>query len=135
MSDRALVLVAEDDPDDQFFFQEAVEAVCPREVETHFLLDGAQLLRSLRDKMDKGCTPRLVVLDLNMLVLDGRSTLHEIKADPAFANIPVVVLTTSGDEEDVEYCRRHGAAAYFRKPSSIMGLVEIVRRLREDYLN
>lgn len=135
MGDRALVLVAEDDPDDQFFFQEAIEAVCPREVETHFLLDGAQLMKSLREKMDQGFTPKLVILDLNMLVLDGRSTLHKIKADPAFTNIPVVILTTSGNEEDVQYCKLHGAAAYFRKPSSIMGLVEIVRRLREDYLN
>ena len=70
-----------------------------------------------------------------MKVKDGKTTLRELKADPAFANIPVVILSTSSDERDMEFCKRNGAAAYFRKPSSILGLIEIMRTLRTEYLN
>jgi CheY-like chemotaxis protein len=135
MKKQALLLVAEDDPDDQYFFQEAIEVACPGEVETHFVFDGAQLIRLLREKDTEGYRRNLVVLDLNMQVKDGRKALDDIKSDPAFAGIPVVVLTTSDDQDDIEYCRQHGAAAYYRKPSKITELVNIIRNLCQDFLN
>jgi CheY-like chemotaxis protein len=133
MKNRALLLVAEDDPDDQYFFQEAIEVVCPQGVEIHFAWDGAQLLRLLREKIEQMHRRNLVVLDLNMRVKDGRTTLREIKSDPAFADIPVVVLSTSSNEEDVDYCKNYGAA-YYRKPNSIIELVKIIRTLYRNYL-
>ena len=135
MNKQALLLIAEDDPDDQYFFQEAMAVVCPHEVEMHFAWDGAQLINYLREKTSEIHRRNLVVLDLNMRVKDGRATLQEIKANPAFAGIPVVVLTTSDNEEDMEYCRQQGVVAYYRKPSSIVDLVKIVRILYRDYLN
>jgi CheY-like chemotaxis protein len=135
MKTQPLLLIAEDDPDDQYFFQEAIEVVCPHAVETHFAWDGAQLMNFLREKTKETHERNLVVLDLNMRVKDGRTTLREIKANPAFVNIPVVVLTTSINDEDIEYCKRYGAAACYRKPSSIVELVKIVRILYRDYLN
>ena len=135
MKDQALLLVAEDDPDDQYFFQEALEVVCPRQVEAHFVWDGTQLMRFLREKSREAHPRNLVVLDLNMRVKDGRRTLREIKADPTFADLPVVVLTTSDDGEDAADCKRYGAAAYHRKPGSIVELVKIIRILYNDYLN
>ena len=135
MNDRALLLVAEDDLDDQYFFQEAIAVVCARNVETHFALDGSQLMNFLHEKTTEPHRRNLVVLDLNMRVKDGRATLRAIKANPAFAEIPVVVLTTSDNEEDAKYCRDHGAVAYYRKPSSIVDLVKIVRALYSEYLN
>ena len=135
MKTQALLLVAEDDADDQYFFQEAMAVACPRGVEMHFALDGAQLMNHLREKTKESHRRNLVVLDLNMRVKDGRKTLQEIKTNPAFADIPVVVLTTSDNEEDEEYCKQHGAAAYYRKPSSIVELVKIVKVLCRDYLN
>lgn len=134
MTNQALLLIAEDDPDDQYFFQEAIEVVHPQDVETHFVWDGAQLMRLLRESTKKTYHRNLVVLDLNMRVQDGRATLKELKTDPAFAGIPVVVLTTSDNEEDEEYCKQYGAV-YYRKPSSIVELVKIVRVLYQDYLN
>lgn len=135
MKTQALLLIAEDDPDDQYFFQEAIEVVCPHAVEMHFAWDGVQLMNFLREKTKETHEKNLVVLDLNMRVKDGRTTLREIKANPAFDNIPVVVLTTSNSDEDIEYCKHHGAAACYRKPSSIVELVKIVRILYRDYLN
>ena len=51
MITQALLLVAEDDPDDQYFFQEAIEVVCSQEVEIHFVWDGAQLMKLLQEKI------------------------------------------------------------------------------------
>ncbi len=135
MDERALIVVAEDDPDDQYFFQTAVDVVCPDDVETQFPWDGAQLLRILREKQAQGPRPTLVVLDLNMPVRDGRATLDALKSDPALAGIPVVILTTSCNDQDIEYCTQRGAAAYFSKPGSITALVQIVRVLYSGYLS
>lgn len=132
---QALLLVAEDDPDDQYFFQEAVEVACPNRVETHFVFDGAQLINTLRQKELNLYRKNLVVLDLNMHVRDGRTVLLDIKADPALADIPVVVLTTSDNQEDIDYCLQNGAAAYYQKPSKITDLVKIIRGLCQDFLN
>src|SRR5512134_1653476 len=62
MKSQALLLVAEDDPDDQYFFQEAIAVVCPREVEMHFAWDGAQLLKLLREKTKELHRRNLIVL-------------------------------------------------------------------------
>lgn len=134
MKNQPLVLIAEDDPDDQYFFQEAIQVVCPRQVQTHFVWDGAQLIKLLRERAKEVYRRSLVVLDLNMRVKDGRATLREIKTDPAFTNIPVVVLSTSNNEEDIAYCQEYGAV-YFRKPDSIVELVKIIRSLYKDYLS
>ena len=135
MKKQALLLVAEDDPDDQYFFQEAIEVACPGAVETHFVFDGAQLMGFLQKREMNKFRKNLVVLDLNMQVKDGRTTLQAIKSDPAFADIPVVVLTTSDNQDDITYCIQNGAAAYYQKPSKITDLVKIIRNLCQDYLN
>jgi CheY-like chemotaxis protein len=134
MKTEALLFVAEDDPDDQYFLQEAIAVVCPQEVEACFALDGMQLMKLLREKIKEVRRRNLVILDLNMRVKDGRSTLREIKSDPLFAGVPVVILTTSINEDDLEYCKHYGAA-YYRKPGSIVELVKIVRILYQNYLN
>ena len=135
MQKQALLLVAEDDPDDQYFFQEAIEVACPNRVETHFVFDGAQLINIMRQKELTLYRKNLVVLDLNMHVKDGRTVLLDIKADPTFVDIPVVVLTTSDNQEDIDYCLQNGAAAYYQKPSKITDLVKIVRGLCQDFLS
>jgi DNA-binding response OmpR family regulator len=88
----------------------------------------------LREKIKETYRRHLVVLDLNMRVKGGRATLQEIKSDPAFSSVSVVILSTSANAEDLEYCRHYGAD-YYRKPASIVELVKIVRTLCKDYLN
>ncbi len=134
MQTQPLLLIADDDPDDQYFFQEAIEVVCPGQARTHFVFDGAQMMNFLQENQTGQDRPRLVVLDLNMRVKDGRASLLEIKSVPHFQDLPVVILTTSDNQEDREYCLQHGAAAYYQKPSSIMELVAIIRALCSEYL-
>lgn len=74
--------------------------------------------------------PDLVLLDLNMPGMDGRKTLQLIKEDSELKKIPVVVLTTSGDERDIETCYRMGANTYVQKPVNFDGLIEAIRGLK-----
>ncbi|MDE3060662.1 MAG: response regulator [Pseudomonadota bacterium] len=75
--------------------------------------------------------PGLVLLDLNMPGLDGRQTLRLIKEDNALRRMPVIILTTSSDERDVEACYHMGANTYVQKPVSFDGLIEAIKRLKE----
>ncbi len=79
----------------------------------------------------KNDQPGLILLDLNMPGLDGRKTLQLIKNDPQLKKIPVIILTTSSDERDVEACYQMGANTYVQKPVSFEGLIEAIRRLKE----
>jgi len=75
--------------------------------------------------------PGLILLDLNMPGLDGRKTLQQIKENATLKKIPVIVLTTSNDERDIEACYRIGANTYVQKPVSFDGLIEAIKRLKE----
>ena len=74
--------------------------------------------------------PGLVLLDLNMPGLDGRKTLQAIKLDGALKSIPVIILTTSSDDRDVQACYQLGANTYVQKPVSFEGLIEAIQRLK-----
>jgi CheY-like chemotaxis protein len=75
--------------------------------------------------------PALVLLDLNMPGVDGRSVLASVKNDPALKQIPIVVLTTSRDERDVAQCYELGASTYIQKPVDFDGLIGAVSRIKE----
>jgi two-component system response regulator len=74
----------------------------------------------------------LILLDLNMPRKDGREAMEEIKANPLWRRIPVVVMTTSKTEEDILRSYDIGAAGFVTKPITFVGLVEVIRGL-EDY--
>ncbi len=74
--------------------------------------------------------PGLILLDLNMPGMDGRMTLELIKQDSRLKRIPVIVLTTSADERDVEASYLAGANTYVQKPVSFDGLIEAIKRLK-----
>ncbi len=79
--------------------------------------------------------PDLVLLDLNMPGMDGRKTLQLIKENSDLKKIPVVILTTSGDERDIETCYRMGANTYVQKPVNFDGLIEAIRGLKEYWFD
>jgi two-component system response regulator len=74
--------------------------------------------------------PGLVLLDLNMPGMDGRKTLEAIKQDETLKRIPVIILTTSADERDIQACYLAGANTYVQKPVSFDGLIEAIQRLK-----
>jgi CheY-like chemotaxis protein len=75
--------------------------------------------------------PGVILLDLNLPGTDGREVLSEIKNDPQLKQIPVIVLTTSKDERDVEACYRCGANSYVQKPVDLDGFMKAIERLND----
>lgn len=75
--------------------------------------------------------PTMILLDLNLPGTDGREVLKQIKADPSLKLIPVIILTTSSDERDIERCYEEGANSYMQKPVSFDKFVEALKRLRD----
>jgi CheY-like chemotaxis protein len=76
--------------------------------------------------------PGIILLDLNLPGTDGREVLAEVKSDPNLRSIPVVVLTTSKDERDIEACYSQGASSYIPKPVDMKGFLTAITKL-EDY--
>ena len=78
--------------------------------------------------------PGLVLLDLNMPGVDGRAVLSRIKSDPETHKIPVVVLTTSDDDWDINNCYEAGANTFIKKPVNLEGFFAALKALREYWL-
>lgn len=133
MENQSLLLVAEDDPDDQYILQDILVTTCPEANETHFVENGIELIDYLKGNGQKAIRPNLVILDLNMPMMDGRTALCEIKADPELAQIPIVVMTTSQAEKDKKYCQDLGTDGFYSKPGSAGELEEIIRMLCQKY--
>ena len=128
-----IILMADDDDDDRLLAQDAlIESRVLNEL--YFVEDGVELIEYLTHTgkfQDKVSAPRpgLILLDLNMPRKDGREALKEIKADPNLRSIPVVILTTSKQEEDMVKGYDLGAASYITKPVNFEGLVDLMKAL------
>lgn len=125
--------MADDDEDDRLLAQDAL-AESRVLNELYFVEDGVELLEYLERKgkfEDKSSSPRpgLILLDLNMPRMDGREALQAIKGNPNLKGIPVVILTTSKQEEDMVKGYDLGAASYITKPVTFDGLVELMKTL------
>lgn len=112
---RSCILVVEDSDEDFDTVQEAAQAAgLP-----HTLLrasTGRECLALLRVEKGAGMHTALVLMDLNSPDVDGREALEAIKADAVLRHLPVVVLSTSGNARDIEFCYRAGANAFHIKP-------------------
>ena len=128
------ILMADDDADDRQLTKEALEE--GRLInDVRFVENGEELLEYLRreGKYADADAPRpgLILLDLNMPRKDGRAVLAEIKNDPEFRTIPVVVLTTSKADEDVYRSYDLGVNSYIVKPVTFEALVDILQTLEK----
>jgi CheY-like chemotaxis protein len=83
--------------------------------------------------LDPATSPRpsVVLLDLNMPGTDGREVLSEIKNSDALKTIPVIILTTSTDERDIQGCYRMGANSYMKKPVDLDGFMKSIQQLKD----
>ena len=132
------ILMADDDPGDRLLFTDAFAESCLAN-DLRFVGDGEELMDYLyhRGKYANPADaprPGIILLDLHMPRKDGREALKEIKSDPALRQIPVVVLTTSQAEEDIDASYDLGANSFITKPVTYGALVEIARTLGEYWL-
>jgi CheY-like chemotaxis protein len=126
------ILLADDDEEDRELTRDALQDARLAN-EMRFVVDGQDLMDYLKrvgayaDPSADAPRPGIILLDLNMPKKDGREALAEIKGDPALRRIPVVVLTTSKDEEDVFRTYDLGVSSFITKPVTFAGLVDVMR--------
>jgi CheY-like chemotaxis protein len=131
------ILIAEDDADDRFLLQTVFDEKGYAE-KIEFVENGIELLKFLnqRENMkekDRGY-PVFIMLDLNMPKKDGREVLSEIKQHAIFKKIPVIIFTTTKNENEIKRCYELGANTYVVKPVSFEALVKVVDEIRSYWI-
>jgi two-component system response regulator len=132
MADKVILLV-EDNPDDEKLTVRALKKnTIVSEVAT--ARDGVEALDYLfctgaHAGRDRNSLPALVLLDLKLPKLDGQEVLRRIRADERTRRMPVVILTSSKEEQDLMNGYNGGANSYIRKPVDFTQFTEVVRQL------
>jgi CheY-like chemotaxis protein len=113
----AEILQIEDNPVDVMITKEALnEGKIWNNL--HVVEDGEEAMDFLhkRGKYSHASSPDIILLDLNLPRKDGREVLAEIKGDPSLRHIPVIILTTSEDEDDISSSYEQQANCFITKP-------------------
>ena len=128
----AEILLVEDSPSDVLMAREALKSAKVSN-NLHVVEDGVEAMDFLRRQGKYATMPRphLVLLDLNLPRKSGREVLAEIKGDPTFKSIPVVVLTTSKAEEDVLQAYGLHANCYVTKPVDFGNFASVIRSIEQ----
>jgi CheY-like chemotaxis protein len=130
------ILLIEDNPADIRLTKEAFrEARIQNNIHVVQDGDGAIAFVHQDEPYQDAPRPDLILLDLNLPKKDGREVLEEIKADPQIHQIPVVILTTSNDEEDVLRSYNLHANAYLVKPIDVMRFIKMIQSLESFWLS
>jgi len=129
------ILLVEDNPGDVRLTKEALKDAKVRN-NLNVAMDGVDALAFLRKqgKFAAAARPDLILLDLNLPRKNGREVLEEIKTDPAFQHIPVVILTTSRAEQDVLESYRLRANAFVTKPVDLEQFLKVVSSIEQFWL-
>lgn len=135
-TDTIEILLVEDNPGDLRLAQEGLRQ---SRVNSHLSVarDGEEALEFLRRRGAHAGAPRprLVLLDLNLPKRSGFEVLAEVKADRDLRRIPVVVLSSSDSDEDVERAYELHAACYISKPADFDQFASIVERIHDFWLS
>lgn len=136
ITDDQLILIAEDSEDDYEITVHALKKSGNLKNELFRCEDGQEVLDYLNKTgkyadIENWKLPGIILLDLNMPGVDGRAALREIKSDMKLKNIPIVVLTTSDDEIDIQACYKDGANTYIQKPVDLDGFFSAIKKLKD----
>ncbi len=116
------LLIVDDDPDDIQLFCEAVTEIS-KTFHCFSAGNGEEALQLLNVTIVK---PDFIFLDLNMPRMSGKQCLIQLKNNPQFANIPVIIYSTSKIEKDIEDSLRLGAVSFITKPNKFEELVKAI---------
>jgi len=124
------IFLVDDDIDDQLFFTEALREI-DESIECEIASNGRDALERLKKSE---LMPDILFLDLNMPLMNGYECLNQLKKEPAFADIPVVIFTTSNDPRDAELTHQLGADVFLSKPNEFGQLrLKLERILQLDF--
>lgn len=132
---RFIVLLVEDEPADVHLTKMAFKEGCLL-VDVHDVPDGVEALAFLQQEGQYQQAPRpdLILLDLNMPRMDGKTFLKRFKALEEVRRIPVVILTTSEAESDIVESYDLGAAGFIVKPVDVDQFIRSIQALEEYWL-
>lgn len=123
------ILLIEDSPSDVRLVREALKENS-MSIEVTVARDGVEAMEYLRQAESGAVTrPALVLLDLNLPRKNGREVLAEVKASPNLRQIPVVVMTSSRADEDIQQAYELNANCYITKPADLPEYVKVVRAI------
>jgi CheY-like chemotaxis protein len=130
------VLLVEDDPGDVVIAREALRAGKLNSKLT-VVPDGVEAMAYLRreDGYTEVERPDLILLDLNLPKKSGHEVLAEVKADPQLRKIPIVVLSTSSANEDVELSYENYANVFVTKPVDFDHFTSVVKQIDDFFLS
>ncbi|MBD2680783.1 MULTISPECIES: response regulator [Nostoc] len=102
----------------------------------HWVEDGESAMNYLlsQGEFADALRPDLILLDLNLPGMDGRELLTEIKSDPNLKSIPVVVITTSNDEQDILRSYNLSANCYITKPIDVYQFIQVIQLIKDFWL-
>ncbi len=123
------ILLIEDDEDHAELISDALKEDNTKEIKTEVTLkkDGQEAIDYLQYEMQSQVS--LVILDLNLPKIDGMDILKFIKNDSKYCSVPVVVLSTSSDQNTISEAYKNGANGYVTKPMSYDEFVDKVKML------
>ena len=136
MRKTKLILIAEDDADDRLMINDRfMENNMPAGIV--FFENGAELLDYLYsfDENSERTLPDLILLDLNMPKMDGKTVLSKLKLHKLYKEIPVIILTTSRSKEEETSVLGMGASGFYTKPSSFTELVNITASIASRWIS
>jgi two-component system, chemotaxis family, response regulator Rcp1 len=124
------ILIVDDSPSDAFLAKEALKQ-CQQVSEVYTVRDGVEALEFLNRRGDFSQSPRpdLILLDLNMPRKDGREVLAELKSNERFLRIPIIVLTSSSADQDIECAYSLHANCYVTKPTDFRDFKNVITTL------
>lgn len=127
MDKKIGILYIEDDPDDIELLQDAL-STNKVNFEMKVIMDGKEAIDYLRK-----CTeyPNIIILDYNLPKVHGREILKEIKSLSSLKHLPVLILTTSSNQRDMNTAIENGASRYMIKPTTMAGIKNTVHSIVE----
>jgi CheY-like chemotaxis protein len=126
MKKQPIILIVDDGPGDRRLMQEALEEKAPA-CRVEVSADGNEALELVYNRPE--LRPDLIFLDLNMPRKDGREVLVELKSNPNYCEIPIVVVTTSDSSDDILFCYRNHANSVLTKPLDIDNFVKAIEEV------
>ncbi|MDN7128188.1 response regulator [Pseudidiomarina sp. 1APR75-33.1] len=142
LTSSQIILVVEDSDDDYEMLEEALKDGDSTALKNpiHRCEDGKSAQDFLSMHCDKSSRPEdvsigLILLDLNLPGISGHRVLEFIKTNKLLKKIPVIVLTTSNDDRDIDECYDLGANTYIQKPVDLEKFLLSIQRLKEYWFN
>ena len=134
-SKLAHILLVEDNEGDVLLTLEAFEE-CKLKTEVSVVRNGKEAIDFIFKKGEfiDAKKPDLILLDINLPIYNGHEVLKEVKADPELKKIPIVILTTSSNEKDLNTAYKNNCNSYVKKPLHMNEFLEAILKIEQFWL-